>query len=101
MVQTLDPKVPAYDAQTIEAFYAARVTSIGTVMTRLIAGMGLMGVSLTMVGLYGLVGVHGEPADARDWHSRRDRGDLRPRPAHDPRAGPAAGSGRPGRSASR
>ena len=55
MVQTLDPKVPAYDAQTIEAFYAARVTSIGTVMTRLIAGMGLMGVSLTMVGLYGLV----------------------------------------------
>ena len=55
MVQTLDPSVPAYDAQTIEAFYAARVTSIGTVMTRLIAGMGLMGVSLTMVGLYGLV----------------------------------------------
>ena len=55
MVQSLDAAVPAYDAQTIESFYAARVTSIGTVMTRLIGGMGLMGMTLTMVGLYGLV----------------------------------------------
>ena len=42
-------------------------------------------------------GVYGEPAYARDRHSRRDRGDLRPRPAHDPRAGVAASSGRPRR----
>ena len=55
MVQGLDAAVPAYDAQTIETFYAARVTTIGTVMTRLVGGMGLMGVTLTMVGLYGLV----------------------------------------------
>jgi predicted permease len=55
MVQGLDAAVPVYDAQTIESFYAARVTTIGTVMTRLIGGMGLMGVTLTMVGLYGLV----------------------------------------------
>ena len=55
MVRTLDASVPAYDAQTIEAFYAARVTSIGTVITRLIGGMGVMGMTLTMVGLYGLV----------------------------------------------
>jgi predicted permease len=51
----LDAGVPAYDAQTIELFYAARVTTIGTVMTRLMGGMGLMGLTLTMVGLYGLV----------------------------------------------
>jgi predicted permease len=55
MVQTLDAAVPAYDAQTIETFYAARVTTIGTVMTRLVGGMGIMGMTLTMVGLYGLV----------------------------------------------
>jgi hypothetical protein len=55
MVQSLDAAVPAYDAQTIETFYAARVTTIGTVMTRLVGGMGIMGMTLTMVGLYGLV----------------------------------------------
>jgi putative ABC transport system permease protein len=55
LARGLDASVPAYDAQTIEAFYAARVTTIGTVMTRLMGGMGLMGLTLTMVGLYGLV----------------------------------------------
>jgi len=55
MVRSLDAGVPVYDAQTIEMFYAARVTTIGTVMTRLVGGMGVMGVILTMVGLYGLV----------------------------------------------
>ena len=55
LARDLDADVPAYDAQTIEAFYAARATTIGRVMTRLMGGMGLMGLSLTMVGLYGLV----------------------------------------------
>ena len=55
LARSLDSSVPAYDAQTIEAFYAARVTTIGTVMTRLMGGMGLMGLTLTMIGLYGLV----------------------------------------------
>jgi putative ABC transport system permease protein len=55
MVRSLDAGVPVYDAQTIEMFYAARVTTIGTVTTRLVGGMGIMGVTLTMVGLYGLV----------------------------------------------
>ena len=55
LAHALDAAVPAYDAQTIEAFYAARVTTIGRVMTRLMGGMGLMGLTLTMVGLYGLV----------------------------------------------
>ena len=55
VVQTVDARVPAYDAQTIEAFYEARVTGIGSVMTQLIGAMGTMGVTLTMVGLYGLV----------------------------------------------
>jgi predicted permease len=55
LARAADPEVPAYDAQTIEVFYAARVTTIGRVMTRLVGAMGLMGLTLTMVGLYGLV----------------------------------------------
>jgi putative ABC transport system permease protein len=55
LARDLDVGVAAYDAQTIEAFYAARATTLGSVIGRLIGGMGLMGLSLTMVGLYGLV----------------------------------------------
>jgi predicted permease len=55
MVRRLDPDVPVYDVQTMEAFYASRATALGTIATRLIGGMGLMGLALTMVGLYGLV----------------------------------------------
>ena len=55
MVGKLDADVPAYDFQTMERFYASRVTTIGHVLTRLIGGMGLMGMTLTTVGLYGLV----------------------------------------------
>jgi len=51
----IDANVPIHDAQTIEAFYAARVTTIGEVITRMIGGIGLMGMTLTMIGLYGLV----------------------------------------------
>ena len=47
--------VPAYDVQTIESFYDARLTAIGHVITRLVGGIGLMGMTLTVVGLYGLV----------------------------------------------
>jgi macrolide transport system ATP-binding/permease protein len=54
-MRRIDADVPAYDAQTMEAFYAARATTIATVLMRLIGGMGIMGLTLTMVGLYGLV----------------------------------------------
>jgi predicted permease len=54
-IGALDDDVPVFDAQTIEMFYEARVTRLGTVITRLIAGLGAMGVILTMIGLYGLV----------------------------------------------
>ena len=54
-VRRLDRDVPVFDAQTIEAFYGERVTGFGTVMLRLVGGMGAMGLLLTMVGLYGLV----------------------------------------------
>ena len=55
IVQRLDRDVPIADLQTIETFYHTRVATFGTHMVRLVGGMGVMGVLLTMVGLYGLV----------------------------------------------
>jgi len=55
VVRRLDADVPIFDAQTMETFYGSRVQSFGTTMVRLVGGMGLMGLLLTMVGLYGLV----------------------------------------------
>jgi putative ABC transport system permease protein len=55
LVRRLDPEVPVSDTQTIETFYGVRVTDTGNVLVRLVGGMGLMGLLLTMVGLYGLV----------------------------------------------
>jgi ABC-type antimicrobial peptide transport system permease subunit len=50
-----DPDVPVFDAQTIERFYELLVTSqLGTVV-RMVSGIGVMGMALTMVGLYGMV----------------------------------------------
>ena len=54
-VLALDKNVPVFDAQTIETFYDAHATSYLRIGARLIGGMGLMGLGLTMVGLYGLV----------------------------------------------
>ena len=55
VVRGLDADVPVYDAHTIESFYDARATSFGNVLLRLVSGMGLMGMTLTITGLYGLV----------------------------------------------
>jgi putative ABC transport system permease protein len=51
----LDPDVPIHGGQAMEDFFGARVTGFGGIMLRLVGGMGLMGVTLTMIGLYGLV----------------------------------------------
>jgi putative ABC transport system permease protein len=55
LVRRLDPDVPIADVQTIEMFYGVRIETTGTALVRLVAIMGLMGLVLTMVGLYGLV----------------------------------------------
>ena len=55
MVQRLDADMPTYDVQTIEVFYNARATGLARVATQLIGALGLMGMALTVVGLYGLV----------------------------------------------
>ncbi len=54
-VHRLDPDVPIFDGHTMEQFYGSRIVSFGGVMVKLAGGMGVMGVTLTLVGLYGLV----------------------------------------------
>jgi ABC-type antimicrobial peptide transport system permease subunit len=55
LIHGMDADVPVSDVQTVEQFIDRKVTSFGNVMVRLIGGMGLMGMGLTMLGLYGLV----------------------------------------------
>lgn len=55
VAQRPDPSVPVFDAQTIERFYHVLVTAQFGTVVRMVAGIGLMGLALTMVGLYGLV----------------------------------------------
>jgi putative ABC transport system permease protein len=55
LVRRIDRDVPMFDVQTIETFYAARVKDTGSILVELVTGMGLMGMTLTTVGLYGLV----------------------------------------------
>jgi predicted permease len=55
VITRLDPDMPAYDAQTMEAFYDARAVGLVGVVMKLVTGIGLMGTSLTMIGLYSLV----------------------------------------------
>jgi predicted permease len=54
-IARIDADAPLSDVQTIETFYAARTTMFSVLGMRLIGAMGIMGVILTIVGLYGLV----------------------------------------------
>jgi predicted permease len=54
-IRRIDPSVPSYDAQTIEYFYATIAVNIARTVLVLVGGIGLMGVAITVVGLYGLV----------------------------------------------
>jgi ABC-type antimicrobial peptide transport system permease subunit len=55
LVSALDPDVPVYDAQTIERFYGALAVSLASVVLSMIGGIGVMGVVITVIGLYALV----------------------------------------------
>jgi putative ABC transport system permease protein len=55
IIRELDAAAPVYDAQTIEAFYRARATGLGDIVMTLVGAIGVMGLSITLVGLYGLV----------------------------------------------
>src|SRR5262249_25229173 len=55
VVRGLDPNMPIYNVRTMERLYQMRAVSIFNVLITTVAGMGLMGLALVIVGLYGLV----------------------------------------------
>jgi predicted permease len=54
IVRGLDANQPIFDIRTMEEFYNMRVVSTGNTIMEIVTGMGLMGLILAMVGLYGL-----------------------------------------------
>jgi macrolide transport system ATP-binding/permease protein len=55
VVRGLDANLPIYNVRTMEAFYRMRAVSIFNVLVSIVGAMGLMGLGLAIVGLYGLV----------------------------------------------
>jgi ABC-type antimicrobial peptide transport system permease subunit len=54
-VAAVDLNVPLQDSHTIEMFFDAMATSMGRTLLTMVVSMGVIGVGLTMIGLYGLV----------------------------------------------
>ena len=55
LVHRLDPGQPIYNVRTMEEFYRLRVVRAFKVVIGSVAAMGIMGLALSIVGLYGLV----------------------------------------------
>ena len=55
VVRGLDANLPIYNVRTMEAFYRMRAVSIFHVLVSTVGALGLMGLGLSIVGLYGLV----------------------------------------------
>jgi putative ABC transport system permease protein len=54
-IRGLDPNQPIHNMRTLDEMYHMRVVAIMNVIVRLIGAMGIMGLALAIVGLYGLV----------------------------------------------
>ena len=55
VIRRLDGNLPAYDAVPFAAFYAQRAMSLPLTITQMVGAMGLLGLTLAIIGLYGLV----------------------------------------------
>jgi predicted lysophospholipase L1 biosynthesis ABC-type transport system permease subunit len=55
IVRSLDANQPIYDVRTMEEFYQISTVSLMNVIIGMVAAMGMMGLALSIVGLYGLV----------------------------------------------
>ena len=54
-MQGLDRTLPIYNVRTMDEFYQMRTITIFNVIIGIVGAMGLMGLGLAIVGLYGLV----------------------------------------------
>jgi len=55
VVRGLDVNMPIFNVRTMDGLYQMRATSIFNVLVTTVGAMGLMGLGLSIVGLYGLV----------------------------------------------
>jgi predicted permease len=55
IVRSIDPGMPMFGVRTMTDFYRARALTSSNVIVGIVAGMGLMGLLLALVGLYALV----------------------------------------------
>lgn len=55
IVGRLDPDMPVFDMRTMEDFYTQRAVKMPDLTVQIVAAMGVMGLLLAIVGLYGLV----------------------------------------------
>jgi predicted permease len=55
LVHSLEPDMPVFGVRTMEDFYYWRATFVSRLLSGSVAVMGAMGVTLAVVGLYGLV----------------------------------------------
>jgi predicted permease len=54
-VRGIDPNQPVYNARTMESFYQSRAVNTPNLIVNSVGTMGMMGLVLSMVGLYGIV----------------------------------------------
>ncbi len=54
-VRALEPNMPVFGVQTMEEFYRASAVNVGNMLIESVGAMGLIGLVLSIVGLYGLV----------------------------------------------
>ncbi len=55
VVKSVDPDMPVYGVRTMDDFYMERAVKTGNIVLQSVGSLGLMGLVLAMVGLYGLV----------------------------------------------
>jgi ABC-type antimicrobial peptide transport system permease subunit len=55
VVQGLDPNMPVFDVRTMQDLYTQRAVKTPNMIAQSVAGLGLMGLILAVVGLYGLI----------------------------------------------
>jgi predicted permease len=55
IVQSLDRNMPVFEVRTMKSLYETRAVTTPNIITRTVAGLGLMGLILAVIGLYGVV----------------------------------------------
>ena len=55
VVRGIDPNQPIYNVRTFASFYEQRAVSVAILLMQTVATMGLLGLTLALIGLYGLI----------------------------------------------